>query len=420
MPSDKHRVSCFSYILLILCLFQVALLPATSSGASANEVLVVVNAKMPGAKDIAKYYMKKRNIPENRLLITSLTLSETIERDQYEKKLMLPVRKKIAKLKGVANIHTVVLIYGVPLKALPPDPGRDTKNLIRELKKERKELREDEEKAEIAKQRIKEINDRIKSLAGADKRAAVDSELMLAKVTDYELSGWIENPYFAAFDGRLNTLKKDDVLLVARLDGPDEKTVYRMIDDTLAAEKSGLHGIAYFDARWPAPEEKRLSGYALWDASLHRAAAIVAKRMEVKLDAEPALFAVGAAPNAALYCGWYSPGNYIDSFDWVRGAVGYHIASAECATLKKQDSQVWCLQMLKRGVAATIGPVYEPYVQGFPLPGLFFTALTEGSMNLGESYLISLPFISWQMVLVGDPLYRPFAPLKQAVEVPSD
>lgn len=66
--------------------------------------------------------------------------------------------------------------------------------------------------------------------------------------------------------------------------------------------------------------------------------------------------------------------------------------------------------MLKHGVAATIGPVYEPYVQGFPLPELFFGALTEGYMNLGESYLISLPYISWQMVLIGDPLYRPFKP----------
>jgi hypothetical protein len=69
--------------------------------------------------------------------------------------------------------------------------------------------------------------------------------------------------------------------------------------------------------------------------------------------------------------------------------------------------------MLKHGAAATIGPVYEPYVQAFPLPELFFAALTEGYMNLGESYLVSLPYISWQMVLVGDPLYRPFLPLQE-------
>lgn len=65
--------------------------------------------------------------------------------------------------------------------------------------------------------------------------------------------------------------------------------------------------------------------------------------------------------------------------------------------------------MLEKGVAATIGPVHEPYVQGFPLPELFFGHLVEGYMSLGEAYLISLPFLSWQTILIGDPLYRPFA-----------
>ena len=64
--------------------------------------------------------------------------------------------------------------------------------------------------------------------------------------------------------------------------------------------------------------------------------------------------------------------------------------------------------MLEEGAAATIGPVYEPFVQAFPPPDLFFSKLTEGFLTLGEVYLISLPFLSWQMVLIGDPLYRPF------------
>ncbi len=66
--------------------------------------------------------------------------------------------------------------------------------------------------------------------------------------------------------------------------------------------------------------------------------------------------------------------------------------------------------MLEEGVAATIGPVYEPDVQAFPLPDLFFQTLTEGYLSLAESYLVSLPYLSWQMVLIGDPLYKPFTP----------
>jgi uncharacterized protein (TIGR03790 family) len=130
--------------------------------------------------------------------------------------------------------------------------------------------------------------------------------------------------------------------------------------------------------------------------------------MPVRLDEREGLFGPGECDQAALYCGWYSLGRYIDSFAWSKGAIGYHIASAECSTLKDTSRQLWCLKMLEKGVVATIGPVYEPYVQGFPLPDIFFGHLVEGYMSLGECYLISLPFLSWQMVLIGDPMYQPF------------
>jgi hypothetical protein len=64
--------------------------------------------------------------------------------------------------------------------------------------------------------------------------------------------------------------------------------------------------------------------------------------------------------------------------------------------------------MLEEGVTATIGPVGEPYVQAFPMPEIFFAALTDGAFTLAECYLLSVPYLSWKMVLVGDPLYRPF------------
>jgi len=53
--------------------------------------------------------------------------------------------------------------------------------------------------------------------------------------------------------------------------------------------------------------------------------------------------------------------------------------------------------------------VGEPYVQAFPPPEIFFTLLLDGSYTLVETYFLSLPSLSWQMVLVGDPLYRPFS-----------
>ena len=146
----------------------------------------------------------------------------------------------------------------------------------------------------------------------------------------------------------------------------------------------------------------------LYDQSIHRAAAHLAKKnlIKVKKNDTGALFQPGECPDAALYCGWYSLAIYVDAFPWQQGSVGYHIASSECATLKGENSRVWCKKMLDKGIAATIGPVGEPYVQSFPVPEIFFKYLTEGYLTLAESYLIRLPFLSWKMVLVGDPLYR--------------
>jgi uncharacterized protein (TIGR03790 family) len=195
--------------------------------------------------------------------------------------------------------------------------------------------------------------------------------------------------------------------MVSRLDGADPSIVKRIVNDSIEAETKGLSGTAYFDARWKDPGQKKVSGYGLYDKSIHNAAGRMQKKgLKVVLDDKQALFQPGDCPNAALYCGWYSLANYVDAFTWEKGAVGFHIASAECTTLKRENSNVWCKKMLDKGIAATVGPVGEPYVQSFPLPEIFFEFLAQGKLTLAESDLISLPYLSWKQVLVGDPLYR--------------
>ena len=378
-----------------------------------DEILVVSNTRMAGSTDIAAYYLEKRNIPESHLLKLSLTLNETMSREEYDLKLKKPVLAALAKINPEVKIAAIVLIYGVPLKVAPLEPDWDGKEQIRTLRDlaasalQEDELTDDEKKAQK-----KDIRGQIDKLMNSGQRASVDSELALAQAGEYRLDGWIKNPYFMGFQGLPLQIKKNQVVIVSRLDGPDEETVYRLINDSLWAEKKGLQGKAYFDARWKEPGEKGLTGYKQYDGSLHKAAGSVSKRMAVQLDDTSELFPKNSCPKAALYCGWYSLAKYIDSFEWQRGAIGYHMASAECSTLKKKESRVWCLKMLEKGVAATIGPVHEPYIQGFPLPEIFFSYLIDGYMSLGESYLVSLPYLSWQMVLVGDPLYQSFAPLK--------
>ncbi len=401
------------YFALLLLLFY-CFVPTLSCALEPDEILVVVNKRMAKSVDIAKYYMEKRLIPANHLLQLSLSLNETISRQEYDENLKGKVLKKLDELSSEPRISTLVLIYGMPLKVEPSELNWDEKDELRQFIKKKNVLSKlPKPKGEKIELLLKVLTDKISLLTRIKERASVDSELALLEAEPYALSGWIKNPYFPGFKSFDNAIPKDKVLLVCRLDGPDVSTVYRIINDTLSVEKKGLKGKAYIDARWTMPEGETGSGYKFYDASLHKAAKYIQKRMEVVIDDKESLFKEHCCRQAALYCGWYSLARYIDSFEWQPGSIGYHMASSECSTLKNAKSSVWCLKMLQNGIAAVIGPVYEPYIQGFPVPELFFSHLVEGYMSLGEAYLVSTPYFSWQMILVGDPLYQPFSPVEE-------
>ncbi|OHB86049.1 MAG: hypothetical protein A2V98_03025 [Planctomycetes bacterium RBG_16_64_12] len=239
--------------------------------------------------------------------------------------------------------------------------------------------------------------------------ASFDSELSLLAWPDYPPDRWIQNLSHYAFD---KLPGKWPVLMVSRLAAPNVELVRKLIDASIATEKAGLSGKVYLDARGIAAGADRpeRGGYAEYDQSLRDLAKRLQEHtdLEVVLNNEAALFQPGECPDAALYCGWYSLANYVDAFDWRPGAVGYHIASSEAAKLREPGAKVWCNAMLEDGITATLGPVAEPYLVAFPPPDDFFPLLLTGRYTLVETYYRTKPFNSWQMVLVGDPLYNPF------------
>ena len=81
-----------------------------------DEILVIANSQMAGSTDLARYYMKKRNIPKERLCSVSVSVHEVISREEYEKAVLIPVRNAVKKLQGKGRIHCLVLFYGMPLK----------------------------------------------------------------------------------------------------------------------------------------------------------------------------------------------------------------------------------------------------------------------------------------------------------------
>jgi uncharacterized protein (TIGR03790 family) len=240
--------------------------------------------------------------------------------------------------------------------------------------------------------------------------AAVDSELTLLIAGPYQKIGSLPNPFNTGFDriSFINDLRNKTVM-VGRLDGPTPAIARRLVDDALAVEKTGLTGIFYIDARGLTGKAE-IGSYTWFDQHLLHLYELVKKYsdMKVVMDNKPALFQPGSCPDAALYCGWYSAGNYVPAFKWQKGAVGYHVASYEATTLKKPGSNVWCKRMLEEGVAATLGPVTEPYLHSFPLPDQFFPLLMTGKLTLLQVYFLTVPQISWMQILIGDPLYCPF------------
>jgi uncharacterized protein (TIGR03790 family) len=248
------------------------------------------------------------------------------------------------------------------------------------------------------------LDEQIAVLSKNETHASFDSELSLVAWPEYTLVRWQPNYLNFRFDGSPIRQFKP-VYMVARIEAPTLKRTREIIDQALEVEKTGLKGKVYLDARGVTQP-----GYVEYDQSLQATAELIKQHtsLEVVLDAKQELFQAGAAPDAALYCGWYSLGKYVDAFDWVPGAVGYHLASNEATTLRDPASQVWCKRMLEDGVVATIGPVEEPYIAAFPRPNEFFLLLLSGKFTLVETYYRCLPFNSWTMVLVGDPLYAPF------------
>ena len=252
---------------------------------------------------------------------------------------------------------------------------------------------------------VKWLDEQLKMTAKNETNSSFDSELSLVlwPDDDYQLLRWQPNYLRPTFN---NSQLRDSfpTLMVARIDAPTLPLAKGLIDTAIKVEKQGLAGKVYLDARGIGKLDQNPvapGSYADYDRALLVTAKGLREQtsLDVTLDEEAELFQAGDCPDAALYCGWYSLGKYVDAFDWAPGAVAYHLASGEATTLRNEQSEVWCKRMLEDGVCATIGPVYEPYLIAFPRPNEFFSLLIQGELSLVECYYRTKPFNSWMMTL---------------------
>jgi uncharacterized protein (TIGR03790 family) len=359
-----------------------------------ESIIVVYNKAALESAELARFYAKQRGIASDHIVGLTCSTDEEITREEYDMNIAAPLREVFEartwwrlretsehqKTVATTSIRFVALIKGVPLKIKPtsgPYEGDQPAG----------------------------------GPVSGHNEASVDSELATLGLFSRQISGPLHNPYFQSYKA-ITDVDNPVLLLVCRLDAPDAETVRRMILDSVATEKKGLRGRAYVDgAHETAP------GYALGDQWLAEIPVQLHKvGVPVIYENSPALFPDGyPMTDCALYYGWRTEnpsGPFAQpDFRFVPGAVAVHIHSFSAMSLR-DPNRFWVGPLLEHGAAATVGNVYEPYLQLTSHLNILNDRLLHG-FTFAESAYSSIEVLSWMSVMVGDPLYRPFAPWLQ-------
>jgi uncharacterized protein (TIGR03790 family) len=334
------------------------------------QVLILANKDSDVSAKVARMYQELRAIPGENVLRLSLGTGRSVTPEQYWKQVGTPIKQY---LEAHPAIRCILTTAGVPYVILAAD-GKDEGAAF------------DNQLADVLREET------------GDRKRQQPNPLYMNGANGYGVA-----------DPRL--LK---MVYVARLDGPDLKTITRMVEDAIAAEKTGLAGPVAGDAQGI----DGVTGVGEGDASIRAAIdRLSGAGFESTLDMKQETWkqpkdGVGSqAAGAAFYMGWYALLDFQDIFGaqgLARGAIAWHIASQEAQDIWNPNGRGWCINLMRRGAAVTLGPVREPYVAAFPHGDVFAEILLLGG-SVAESYWLSLPHVSWAMVLLGDPMYRPFA-----------
>ena len=357
----------------------------------AARVVILANSRQPESVRFAGFYAEQRAVPAANIIVLPLPEAESITWREFIDQVWQPLQDELYRrgwIEGTTSrlldplgrrryapashrISYLVTCRGVPLR-IYNDPtlleARPPKNIPPELNKN---------------------------------ESAVDAELSLIAQGGYDIAALVPNPLFA--NDRPLTPAAALVVKVTRLDGPTWASARHLVTAALEAERTGLLGRYYVDLKGPHAE-----GDAWLQAAEQELRAL---GFDGDTESTGATLGVAARFDApVLYFGWYA-GNLNgpftrEGFAFPPGAVALHIHSYSAPTLQS-DSAGWCGPLVARGVTATLGNVFEPYLQFTHRPNLLLHALAQGK-NFGDAVYYALPALSWQAVAIGDPLYRPF------------
>jgi uncharacterized protein (TIGR03790 family) len=379
--------------LCLLVALGLSLAGEPASAQSGSNVLLVINEASPASVQIGDHYARVRGLPPENVVQITAPADETVERQVFDRDIQAPIARWIRRHSLQDRILYIVLTKGVPMR-VSGTGGRDAT------------------------------------------MASVDSELTLLYRRllgrSPQVLGREDNPYFLG-DRPLAEAKRftrfdSDLYMVTRLDG-------YTVDDVLALIDRGLNpsrrGRVVLDQR-----------ATLRDAGGDRWLADAASRLErageggrVVFESTRALASTGEPVLGYFSWGSNDPANQLrgsGGLPFANGALAGMFVSTDGRTFQEpppdwkpgfsnrpigvfgSGSQSMAADFIREGAAGVSAHVGEPFLDGTVRPQVLFPAYLSG-FNLAESFYLALPYLSWQTMIVGDPLVAPFqdAPIPQ-------
>lgn len=373
MPKFLFSLLAYTMTAALIVAAEVEFAPVEDEAA---RVVVVANSNDPESIELARYYADRRDIPRANIVSLDLPAGEEIDWHQYVARLHGPLVSwliendwmdaiemdlfdEVGRRKLSTSDHRIsylVTCRGVPLKIrqtkeLPDDAPTGTPDTLK------------------------------------PHHAAVDSELSLLNVSTPQRAAFLRNPLFGKTN--LGLFGDDEVVRVSRLDGPIFPAARRLVESALEAEQRGLVGRALVDIG--GPHEKGDE----WFEQAVKFLAAADWQPQVDRD-KKTLGMSGRADALAIYLGWYAGGINgpfaIPDYQFAPGAIALHLHSYSAKSLRLQNAGGWTGPLVARGVAGTVGNVYEPYMEFTHHPHMLIAALLAGA-TWGEAIYFSMPVL---------------------------
>jgi uncharacterized protein (TIGR03790 family) len=359
-----------------------AALQSTAYGSLSHpEVLVVYNSNFTDSLNVANHYMSQRNIPNpSNLCGITPPATDVLSLSDYTTYVKTPIQNCLTNL-GTTKILYIVMTYLTPFGVLDGPQGTAAIDSY---------------------------------LADIWNKYASQPFLIVPSATQpYYADSQSQGNYYSPFQSfatyRANA-RNPLIYSVWRLDGPTAAIASALVDQAITAESNGgPSGQACIDETIN-PTTSADASYRSGDWDLYQAAqflrsagvTVTEDQLQTEFGTAPSPL---TCPDTALYSGWYSLYNYNNAFTWQTGSIGWHLDSE--SALSPRTGPSWVPNALAAGVAVTSGSVSEPYLQGLVRPGGTFRNLLEGA-SAGDAFLRNTRWLKWEIMYVGDPLYKPF------------